>query len=143
MKMYKVILKKEGFLNVPHISGGSEHILHMVLDGLEAAEYVIVDVQLNDEAAANLLQKAVDVYPNRCLVQLTLPLPGHAIGNHPAVYRYCVEALSSGFLCLEHAEEAEGQTNHDCLLRFKVEEKYADLVFEDYDIVRKTLSNNG
>jgi len=139
MKIYQVILKKEGFFNVPDVSQGSAEILSMVLDGLEAAEYTIVDVQPDTDETSALLQKAVSSYPNRCMLQLTLPLPAHAIGNHPAIYRYCVEALSSGFLCLD----AKGSKTDDCLLMFSVEEKYADLVFEDYDVVRKALSSNG
>ena len=143
MKIYNVILKKEGFFNVPDAQADPRQILSMVLDGLEAAEYTIVDAEPDSEEAAEGLQNFLDMYPNRCLVLLTLPLPAHAIGNHPAIYRYCVEALSSGFLCLQQAEGAEKGLVHECLLRLKVEEKYADLVFEDYDVVRKILNTNG
>ena len=142
MKIYKVILKKQGFFNVPDVSEGIEQVLPMVIDGLEAAEYVILDMQPDTEKGAALLEKAVSRNPNRCLLQLTLPLPAHAIGNHPAVYRYCVEALSSGFLCLENAQQVDEQSN-ECIIKFRVEEKYADIVFEDYDVVRKILSPNG
>ena len=143
MKIYTVLLQKQGFFNVPDVSGGTEKVLPMVLDGLEAAEYVIVDVQPATEDGERLLQKSLTKYPNRCLLQFTLPLPAHSIGNNPAMYRYCVEALSSGFLCLENEEQAVKQPTHDCLLKFKVEEKYADLVFEDYDVVRGILKSHG
>jgi len=140
MKTYKITLKRHGIFDLPATETDRKKLLPaIVLNELEAAEYVITEIREVTSVEMELPDDFHDVYGDCSLLVLKLPLPQHATANNPAAYRYCVEALTSGFLGLEYAREVNGHGYSQSIIAFRVEEEYVDMVFEDYETVRNYL----
>lgn len=141
MKICTVTLRRDGIFEMPDPNSPNREgeINERILDEMEAAEFSIVAVQPHGEEATEFTASQLSTYEIGCLLELTLPLPQHAFNNNPAIYKYCVEALSSGYLTLQKAGEPDGLSHVTTLITYKVEDKDTNLVFEDAAVTGRLI----